>query len=253
MHAASGFQASGAIALASSVRERSRRLQARLASELTHGAVSRRIASAENWLGTPLFERAGLGVSLTPAGCRGGCQRGKPTVREANLVVAPDCRHGLARARSGMHHRRMTSTSTFRFHLSPLVMAVQGVALAIVLGATSACATSAAPAASQPPQPSVKPAEELRALVGDASCNDASQCRTVAWGSKACGGPQSYIAYSTLRTDTAKLEALAKRHAEAQARDNEASGRVSNCMLVTDPGAQCVAGRCEINKAPAVR
>lgn len=37
---------------------------------LTHGAVSRRIASVENWLGTPLFERAGRGVTLTPAGAR---------------------------------------------------------------------------------------------------------------------------------------------------------------------------------------
>lgn len=40
------------------------------ALDLTHGAVSRRIASVENWLGTPLFERGGRGVSLTPAGSR---------------------------------------------------------------------------------------------------------------------------------------------------------------------------------------
>jgi len=37
---------------------------------LTHGAVSRRVRAVENWLGTPLFERAGRGVALTPEGLR---------------------------------------------------------------------------------------------------------------------------------------------------------------------------------------
>ncbi len=37
---------------------------------LTHGAVSRRVAAVEAWLGTSLFERHGRGVRLTPAGQR---------------------------------------------------------------------------------------------------------------------------------------------------------------------------------------
>ena len=37
---------------------------------LTHGSVSRRIASLEAWLGAPLFERHGRGARLTPAGQR---------------------------------------------------------------------------------------------------------------------------------------------------------------------------------------
>src|SRR3546814_10631765 len=37
---------------------------------LTHGSVSRRIASLEHWLGASLFERHGRGVRLTPAGLR---------------------------------------------------------------------------------------------------------------------------------------------------------------------------------------
>jgi LysR family transcriptional regulator, glycine cleavage system transcriptional activator len=37
---------------------------------LTHGSVSRRIALLEHWLGTPVFERHGRGVRLTPAGLR---------------------------------------------------------------------------------------------------------------------------------------------------------------------------------------
>lgn len=37
---------------------------------LTHGSVSRRIASLEAWLGVSLFERHGRGARLTPAGQR---------------------------------------------------------------------------------------------------------------------------------------------------------------------------------------
>ena len=40
------------------------------ASGLTHGAISRRVGAVENWLGCPLFERHGRGVSLTCDGQR---------------------------------------------------------------------------------------------------------------------------------------------------------------------------------------
>ena len=35
---------------------------------VTHGALSRRIQGLESWLGQPIFERHGRGVTLTPAG-----------------------------------------------------------------------------------------------------------------------------------------------------------------------------------------
>ena len=37
---------------------------------VTHGAISRRVAAVEAWLGTPIFERHGRGVRPTPAGQR---------------------------------------------------------------------------------------------------------------------------------------------------------------------------------------
>lgn len=37
---------------------------------VTHGAISRRVATTEAWLGTSIFERHGRGVRLTPAGQR---------------------------------------------------------------------------------------------------------------------------------------------------------------------------------------
>lgn len=37
---------------------------------VTHGSISRRIATLETWLGAPVFDRHGRGVRLTPAGRR---------------------------------------------------------------------------------------------------------------------------------------------------------------------------------------
>lgn len=45
-------------------------LAAAEACGLTHGAVSRRVAAVENWLGVPLFERHARGVRLTVDGQR---------------------------------------------------------------------------------------------------------------------------------------------------------------------------------------
>ena len=46
-------------------------------------------------------------------------------------------------------------------------------------------------------------------LVGEAKAETAKQCRLLALGQKACGGPESYLAYSISETD----EKLLKQHA----------------------------------------
>jgi len=106
------------------------------------------------------------------------------------------------------------------------------------------------PAAPAPPAAgeteSVRLGRELRAMVGSAACSSDSQCRSLAFGAKACGGPAGYLAWSTQGSDEQKLKALAVRQADAQRREIEASGLRSNCMFVADPGASCVAGRCEL-------
>lgn len=95
---------------------------------------------------------------------------------------------------------------------------------------------------------------ELRELVGPAACRSDAQCRSLPVGAKACGGPAGFLAWSTDGTDAARLQALAARQAAAQRREQEASGMRSNCAVVADPGAACVAGRCQLaSRAAAAR
>ena len=82
-------------------------------------------------------------------------------------------------------------------------------------------------------------AANVRALIGDAACSGDGQCRTVAVGAKACGGPEAYLAWSTLRTDEAALVTAVAEYSAKRRADVSDSGLASNCALVTDPGAYC--------------
>lgn len=93
-------------------------------------------------------------------------------------------------------------------------------------------------------------AQELRALIGPAACTSDSQCRSLPVGARACGGPAGYWAWSTERSDAKQVLDLSRRQAEAQKRENAASGMQSDCRMLTDPGAACVANRCELLSKP---
>jgi hypothetical protein len=78
--------------------------------------------------------------------------------------------------------------------------------------------------------------------------SDVSSCRTIAFGSKACGGPQSYIVYSVETTNEEKLRSLVETYnAEEKAR-NQQTGAVSDCSLVQPPELDLIAGHCVAKK-----
>ncbi len=85
--------------------------------------------------------------------------------------------------------------------------------------------------------------QQIQAAIGTAACDSPAQCKTVAIGHKACGGPESYMAYST-KGNSAQVTSLAAKYAAARQAGNKKSGMISNCMLLSDPGATCSAGRC---------
>ena len=117
---------------------------------------------------------------------------------------------------------------------------------ALMLTAGVACSqipvTAAAPVA-----PVNGSMQAIIATIGDAACDNTQQCRTLAVGHKACGGPEQYLAYSVKRRNEAPLIALAQRYATEQKTENQRTGMISNCMLTPDPGAACIKGRCMLN------
>ncbi len=103
------------------------------------------------------------------------------------------------------------------------------------------------PAAPSPAAPSPAAARGdtlagIRSLVGQAACTDTAQCHTLAVGSKACGGPEYFLAWSGTATEPTALAALAERYRSERQTAN--AGLMGDCRVLPDPGAVCRAGRC---------
>ena len=86
--------------------------------------------------------------------------------------------------------------------------------------------------------------QQLQGEIGDAACDSADQCKTVAVGHKACGGPERYLAWSTKRSDGARIGQLAAALEAERRGQNLRGGIISTCSMVIDPGAVCSAGHC---------
>ena len=114
--------------------------------------------------------------------------------------------------------------------------------------AGSACSGPGNPAPATPPPGLL---QQLRAEIGTAACDSAQQCKTIAVGHKACGGPETYLAWSRKTGDGAKIRHLAEAQRAQRKAENEASGMLSTCSAVMDPGATCSAGRCVTGGANA--
>jgi len=116
-----------------------------------------------------------------------------------------------------------------------------------------ACVTCVACAATAraPAKPKVAPAGDtlarIRALIGAAACTDNAQCHTLAIGARPCGGPQAYLPWSSAQTDGAALAVLGERFKKEREASIAASGEMSTCQFLPDPGASCRAGTCQLN------
>lgn len=103
---------------------------------------------------------------------------------------------------------------------------------------------AAQPAASAPP--STNTLAQITGLIGKAACTSDQQCQVLPVGARPCGGPASYLAWSTAATSGADLQALADRYRSEQQAGNARSGMVSDCRAIAPPAAACRAGACQL-------
>ena len=79
----------------------------------------------------------------------------------------------------------------------------------------------------------------LTAAVGTPRCAADAQCKAQAVGHRACGGPESYIVYSTLNAKPAQVQKLAEEHTATRKLQSEASGMMSTCVMLMEPAVRC--------------
>jgi len=129
------------------------------------------------------------------------------------------------------------------------------ISLLLALAACTACGAATPEARQAPRGTQTSPAAagepgdtlaRIRALVGTPDCSTDAQCHTLALGARPCGGPESYLAWSSGKTQHAELQALGERYKEERRAANAADGRASTCQYMMDPGAVCRAGTCQL-------
>ncbi|AOT10025.1 hypothetical protein [Pseudoalteromonas luteoviolacea] len=94
----------------------------------------------------------------------------------------------------------------------------------------------------------------LNFITKDKSCDSNSQCLAIPVGSRACGGPSSYLLFSTKTADQNKVYELAKKLTDSEAQYNAKHGMISICEHLRQPTTQCVENTCVTlggtNKSP---
>ena len=127
-------------------------------------------------------------------------------------------------------HRAMTHRSFLRHSRAAFVSA----AFLSLAGAAAAVDSAAASASAAADAQS-----RVSSLIGDADCDTQSQCRTVGIGAKPCGGPESWLAWSTKSTDARALQDAVQAQAQLAKDASKHSGLASDCRVRPEPTAVC--------------
>jgi hypothetical protein len=90
-----------------------------------------------------------------------------------------------------------------------------------------------------------KVTNEITNYVKDVSCTTDSDCKSVGLGVKGCGGPISYLPYSTITIDEKLLQTKAEYLVNAYKTYNTKYEIMSDCMLTIPKDLKCVNAKCQ--------
>jgi hypothetical protein len=84
----------------------------------------------------------------------------------------------------------------------------------------------------------------IHSVINSESCSGTGKCSFLAYGSKACGGPQGYLLFSD-QIDVEALTKMVEEYNKAEDAYNKKFGIISDCMYATPPGKlECANGKC---------
>lgn len=88
--------------------------------------------------------------------------------------------------------------------------------------------------------------QEIQNYINSFSCSESVGCNYIAFGSKPCGGPLSYLVFSN-SVNLNKLQEMVKNYNEMNKQYNIQTNAISDCMVVLPPTEiKCVNGVCTI-------
>lgn len=87
---------------------------------------------------------------------------------------------------------------------------------------------------------------EILQLIGEPSCANLVHCRVLAVGTKPCGGPSEYLAYSSTVSNRELLEAKAYEYSFLEEEVNGKRAVSGTCQVLPQPRAVCIDQRCRL-------
>ena len=85
---------------------------------------------------------------------------------------------------------------------------------------------------------------ELDLLVGEANCSELNECRALPFRAKPCGGPWEYLIYSSINSDTLKIQEKVDEYNEWNEVINARYGYSSDCSQAEAPQLLRLNGKC---------
>ncbi len=86
----------------------------------------------------------------------------------------------------------------------------------------------------------------MQRLTEDKSCRETSECKLLAIGSRACGGPEQYLVYSATTTDEKLLSITNDRYTKLKQQQQQRLGMRSTCQVLPAPLPQCQLRKCSL-------
>jgi hypothetical protein len=114
--------------------------------------------------------------------------------------------------------------------------------VALLAAAAAGCASAAETAAMEAEIKALR--AEIGKEIGNAPCANLVHCRLLPIGVRPCGGPDEYLAYSSITGDRTQLENKAFEYGLLQEDLHRARGTVGTCVMLPEPRLVCVDNRC---------
>jgi hypothetical protein len=90
--------------------------------------------------------------------------------------------------------------------------------------------------------------QEIQNYINSFSCSENEGCNFIAFGSKPCGGPRTYLLFSN-KVDLSKLQNMVENYNKMDELHNKQTNAVSDCMYQLPPSElKCIDGNCTIIK-----
>jgi hypothetical protein len=88
--------------------------------------------------------------------------------------------------------------------------------------------------------------QEIVNYINSFTCSETIGCNYIAFGSKPCGGPSSFLVFSN-SVNLTKLQEMVKNYNEMERLYNIQTGAISDCSVPSPPNeVKCINGVCTI-------